>query len=178
MIRKHLLRIFIICTVFSIFCAHSYALETESHMMINEYIARNTLNDFSLNSYLKDQLGFQEGIEETFNDNKVWKWIGKGGVWEDDPPDYLPFRRSVNHFHNPLTKQGFSGPWGNLMFLDGESALLWAQQPRYTQSPGGYYSWHDVRDYFYVALTSTLDPVRELYFAKTFRANIGTFMIY
>jgi hypothetical protein len=172
MIRRHLFQILIAYIVVSIFCLHSYALEKESHKAINEYIARNTLNGFSLDSYLKDQLGIQEGIEETFNHNKVWKWMGEGGKKEDEP-----FTRSANHFHNPLTEQGFSGFWGTGWF-DGESALFWAQKEKGAQDtdePDENYSWYDTRDYFYNALTSTTESEQDNYFAKTFR-GLGQLM--
>lgn len=46
-------------------CAtNSYALEKETHKAINEHIVQNTLNSFSLSLYLKNQLGFQNGIDE------------------------------------------------------------------------------------------------------------------
>ena len=40
-----------------------YSLETNTHALINEYIARTTLNGFSLDTHLKDQLRISEGIE-------------------------------------------------------------------------------------------------------------------
>ena len=172
MTRKHLFQIFIIYIIVSIFCVQSYALEKESHKAINEYIAKNTLNGFSLDSYLKNQLGIEEGIEKSFNSKKVWLWIGEGGKKEDEP-----FTRSANHFHNPLTEQGFSGLWGKGWF-DGESALLWAQKEKGTQDtdePDENCSWYDVRDYFYHALISTTITGQEMYFAKTFR-GLGQLM--
>jgi hypothetical protein len=45
-----------------------------------------------------------------------------GGNYEDKPPGVIPYLRSVNHFHNPLTDQGFSGIWGT-GFLSGESSI-------------------------------------------------------
>lgn len=156
----------------------SFALETDTHEKINEFIATNNLNGFSLDSYLKNQLGFADGIKEEFKSTtetkKVWEWIKIGGKYEDIPYWYMPYLRSVNHFHNPLTDKGFSGIWGT-GFLSGESSIQWSQKPVGTQSPGGYYSWHDVRDYFYKALTSIDKITREKNFSETFR-GLGQLM--
>lgn len=158
--------------------SYSYALEVATHKAINAYIAQNTINSFSLDSYLKNQLGISGGIKESFTSSntsyEAWQWLREGGLYEDIPYWYMPYLRSVNHFHNPITKQGFSGIWGTGI-LSGESSLLWAQKPKNTQSPGGYYSWHDVRDYFYRALTSADKNIRDTSFAQTFR-GLGQLM--
>lgn len=162
--------VFIIFILFT-FC---YALETNTHEDINEYVARNNLNEFSLNTYLEDRLGIQDGIEKSFNSRQVWGWLRIGGLKEDLPYWYMPWLRSANHFHNPLTDKGFSGIWGT-GFISGTSALQWSQKPIGTQSPGGYYSWHDVRNYFYKALTASSKTERENNYAETFR-GIGQLM--
>lgn len=178
MTRKLLLQTFIVQMILSIFFVHGYALEKETHRKINEYIANSThaeINGFSLDSYLRDQLGMDGGIEESFRSKQVWKWLGEGGVKEDEPLLTGSFAsRPANHFHNPLTNQGFSGVGGS-GFPSGESAITWAQKPIGTQDPGGYYSWLDTRDYFYEALTSTSKTDRDQYYAKTFR-GLGQLM--
>jgi hypothetical protein len=152
----------------------SYSLEVSTHEAINERIASGLFNGFSLDSYLKNNLGFTKGKDESVNGKKVYELIRDGGRYEDKPPWTLPYRRSVNHFHNPLTEQGFSGFFFGLL-LSGDSSLLWAQKPLGTQSPGGYYSWYDARDYFYKALTLTNKTDREKNFSDTFR-GIGQIM--
>jgi hypothetical protein len=157
----------------ALLCTSSiYSLETDTHEEINEYIARNTLNGFLLETYLKDQLGMQSGVEEIVNSKKIWRWFRDGGLKEDKPYWWMPYLRSVNHFHNPLTDQGFSGIWGT-GFLSGSSSIQWSQWPLGAQSiivlGSGNYSWHDVRDYFYKALTLTNKADRETNFAETFR---------
>ncbi len=61
----------------------SYALDVSTHKAINAYIAQNTLNGFSLDLYLKNQLGIQSGIKESFKSNnesyEAWQWIREGG---------------------------------------------------------------------------------------------------
>ena len=170
--KKTLLVTFAILFSLVSFC---HALETDTHEVINEYIARNTLNGFSLDLYLKDQLNIDEGIEELFEKKEVFEWIKIGGRYEDNPPGILPYLRSVNHFHNPINDQGFSGYLGNVGFLSGESSITWSQYPWHWQHPGGFYSWHDVRDYFYEALTATDNITRENNFADTFR-GLGQLM--
>ena len=159
----------------------SFALETDTHEKINEFIAINTLNGFSLDSYLKNQLGFANGIKEDFKSTetkKVWEWIKVGGLYEDVPYWWMPYVRSVNHFHNPLTDQGFSGIWGT-GFLSGSSSIQWSQWPLGAQSiivlGSGNYSWHDARDYFYKALISADKTTRDNNYAMTFR-GIGQLM--
>ncbi|MCP4614573.1 MAG: hypothetical protein GY845_38320, partial [Planctomycetes bacterium] len=134
----------------------SFALETDTHETINQHIVDNSLNNFSLDQYLRDQLDFPKGIDEKFElekKRKAKKWIQKGGEYEDKPPEFVFPPRFVNHFHNPINNSGFNGIWGK-GFAPGESAVLWSQKSLGTQSPGGHYSWKDVREYFYEALTS------------------------
>lgn len=157
-ITKFLLRIFVIYMIISMFSLHSYALEKETHKEINEYIAKHTIRGFSLDGYLKAQLGFTEGKNEFFNNKKVFEWLGYGGKKEDEPA----YIRSCRHFHDPLESwdnAGLKGIW--------DSSIIWGQ--RTDQWPGGHYSWQDVRDYFHLALTSENQTTRDYYFAETFR---------
>lgn len=160
--------------LFGFNCLTTYALEVKTHEAINEYIAKNTLNGFSLSDYLDENLGFRGGEEEEIKGQKVYKWLCDGGKYEDKPLWTLPYLRSVNHFHDPLTDAGFTGIWGSVM-LWGDSSLYWAQDPIGTQDPGGHYSWHDVRDYFYKALTSDDNTIRQKNFSDTFR-GLGQLM--
>lgn len=168
----------IIITALIIFLSHTtdcYALVTSTHEEINELVAISHItNEFTLDNYLIDQLNMLGGVEEEIDSLMVFRWIGMGGLKEDRPEWYLPFVRSANHFHNPITDEGYSGIWGAGIF-DGESALRWAQLPVETQSPGGHYSWHDVRGYYEKALTSYDRNDREEFFAETFR-GLGQLM--
>ena len=40
-----------------------YSLEKETHATINEKIAQGTINNFSLNTYLINQLGLKGGVK-------------------------------------------------------------------------------------------------------------------
>ena len=164
---------------FVVFSSISFALSPETHENINEFVAKNTLDVFLMDAYLQNQLGFENGVYEEIKGNywvpfirttkPVWKWIKIGGRYEDKPPWVIPYLRSVNHFHDPLTEEGFSGFFFGLL-LSGDSSVVWAQKPLGVQKPGGHYSWQDARDYFYNALTLTNKTDRDDNFAKTFRA--------
>ncbi len=121
----------------------------------------------------------------------IFDWLGQGGREEDKPPRTIPYIRSTNHFHNPLAGNlddaGFSGTlnfpsnhwlpvlspglalWAHFQgwTLD-QSSVLWSQREAGEQKPGGPYSWHDTRSYFFQALTATDQWTRDKYFALTF----------
>ena len=151
------------------FTTQAQGLETPTHRAINELVAKNNFNGFSLGDYLKHQLDMQNGINTYFNNKEIFKWIGDGGIYEDKPPEcFIPYWRSRHHFHNPIDNSGFSGIW-DTGILSGMSAIDWAMQPVGSQSCG-YYSWNDARDYYYKALTSADKTTRETNFAEAFRA--------
>jgi hypothetical protein len=141
-----------------------FALETDTHKALNLFIPNITTPEgFNLDSYLKKNLGLEQGIEEVVSENKRIKyWLRDGGLYEDVPAWYLPYVRSVNHFHDPLSNKGLKGI--------ANSSIQWALMPKGTQTVGGNYSWFDARDYFYQALTGKDKTIRNEYYGKTFRA--------
>ena len=59
-IRKiFLVLVIMACSILFAFTQTSFALATDTHKAINEYIAQQSLNGFSFNDYLKTQLGMQ-----------------------------------------------------------------------------------------------------------------------
>ncbi len=96
--------------------SQSFSLKEDTHKSINEYVAQNSINSFSLSSYLINNLGFKAGVYEFLTGidaggrnvyQQVFWWLGEGGFQEDRPgsiADYILRKptRSVNHFHNPL----------------------------------------------------------------------------
>jgi hypothetical protein len=132
------------------------ALNQVTHKAINKYIADkgSSLVAASLHEYLQQQLGMQKGLEEFVNNKMIFDWIGDGGEYEDSGG------RVVNHFLDPVTNKGL---------LIGQSALVWATLPVGEQNLTPISSWNDVRAYYYKALTSINDSVREEYFALTFQ---------
>jgi len=167
MILKILGKTFLVTlAVIFIFVSFCYALETGTHEAINEYVARNTIKDFSLESYLKNQLGIQAGVKEIVDSQYIWWWIRKGGLYEDKPPRIIPYTRSMNHFHDPLIRWDNAGFKGNF-----KSAVLWSQdQGAFGSLWGGDWSWKKVRNSFYKGLTDVAKTDRENDFADTFRA--------
>ncbi len=165
--------VIIACSMLFAFTQPSFALDTSTHKALNEYIVQQSLNGFSLNDYLKTQLGIEDGTEAYFKNSElnqqVFRWVGDGGAFEDNPPEcFIPYMRSRHHFHNPIDNSGFSGI-SDTGILSGMSATDWAMQPVGSQSCGCY-SWNDARDYYYKALTSADKATREANFAATFRA--------
>ena len=181
-LRTTIIKIFIIVLLIQ---GTAFALDLSTHRAINLHIANSTMNGFSLDQYLKSNLDFSQGIGEKFDGRRVDIWLELGGRYEDIPPwDLpdswgLPYLRSVNHFHNPIptTDQGYSGFWGTGI-MSGMSSKEWALLPQNTQSSSCYlgcYSWYDVRDYYYNALTSTDQNTRNTNFKETFR-GLGQLM--
>ncbi len=182
-------------------CSVLSALETSTHKIINKFIATKELNGFRLDQYLKKHLGFFKGTEEEFRPKdsglkpekeeeeeeagyQVWRWISSGGKWEDLPPEVvkIPYRRSFNHFLNPINNEGYSNTGFYLfplsfVFIRGpwDSAPDWFQKPAGGQHTGGHYSWNDVRGYFYEALTSPDTALRDDNFVNMFR-GLGQIM--
>jgi len=150
------------------FALQGIALEVDTHRAINLYIVdkTSTFNGYSLDKYLKENLGIVDGVTAKFNLRMVQDWIGDGGEFEDKPSGCVPYWRSRNHFHNPIDDSGFSGIW-DTGFLSGMSAIDWINQPINTQSCG-YYSWDDARKYYYAALTAPDKATRETNFTNSF----------
>lgn len=165
-------------------CSPCYALKGSTHEKIN-YENTKRVNFFDLHNYLAKNLGLTGGVGEEFKSKRVDDWLGSGGRYEDEPidaplvgkPIALYLHRFSNHFHQPnltLSDAGYSGIlYGAL--LDGDSSILWAQQPVGTQEKGGNYSWRDARKYYYDALTAEDPAVRDEMFADTFR-SVGQVM--
>lgn len=147
--------IFILCLL-----SQTFALEKGTHRYLNKKIIEQ--NEEKLNTYLKINLGFSEGVRQILNGFRVIEWFENAGVYEDEPG----YVRSLNHFHDPLQ------PW----YLAGfdrtfRSSLVWAQDQGLVGSLlGGDWSWRRARDSFYKGLTSLNKVSRERHFADTFRA--------
>ncbi len=179
MIYRRIMPLFVILLIQCPSISHSLTVTT--HERINRDIAPMAVQGFSLDSYLKNNLAFPYGRNEQLRADTVQGWMEVGGKQEDEPSWCIPYiSRSVNHFHNPLNDNGFSGFVVD-GFLAGDSAVRWAQYPIGAQSSSfmtylcGDYSWFDVRNYFYRALTSQINSEKEEYFAKTFQ-GVGQLM--
>ncbi len=146
-----------------------FSLQEPTHKSINQFVSQNTIIDlFSLDSYLRDRLGFEDGATQILKSNqgeqRIWQWIAQGGIEEDNPS-----LRSFNHYHNPLRIWNEAGLKGSVL---GNSSIIWAQ---YRDQSFGKYCWQDVRGYFYKALTSLDKVAREANFVETF-SGLGQLM--
>jgi len=104
---------------------------------------------------LKESLGLTAGLAETVNKKSPEDWIAEGSRREDD---WLQF---LNHFHNPLRPWDQAGFRGGLQI--GWSSILWGQDADQA------WSWPNVRESYYRALTASSPKERETALANTFR---------
>ncbi len=139
-----------------ILITNAIALGGVTHQAINSYIAdeNSAIYGSYLHSYLKNNLGMQDGVKTLFNSKMAKEYISDGGKEEDAGA------RSLNHFLNPITNQGLLGNY---------SALQWATLPVGVQPLAPISSWNDVRSYYYLALTSKDKTTRDDNFALTFQ---------
>jgi hypothetical protein len=160
-------------------CFVAYGLDKPTHYALNEDIAKRTIKGFSLDDYIRNQLGFPNGINEEIHGNRIFKWLGDGGQKEDEPDGLirtvLNRGRSNNHFHNPLLTWDTAGLSDTILGINytGQSSILWSQNNN--QDSGGKWSWYDARDYFYKGLTLTSKSERDSAMANTFR-GLGQLM--
>jgi hypothetical protein len=137
---------------------NALSLEKRTHEFINEKIAQQAWFD----NYLKNNLGFTEGMKEKIIGKEVFKWVREGGVKEDEPF----YTRSLNHFHDPLKSWDSAGFKGTF-----KSSVVWAQdQGIFGSIFGGNWSWKKARDSFYKGLTISTKDDRDENLADTFRA--------
>lgn len=114
------------------------ALNTSTHAIINEEAAKlSAPNQRGLDQILKDELGFAAGINKLIRGREVFRWLGEGGIREDDGGvlQILQLKsRFFRHFHDPLYQANGSGsgPWtqaGLTFFGQHQSSIHWMQQP-------------------------------------------------
>ncbi|MFZ3137177.1 MAG: hypothetical protein WA126_07285 [Thermodesulfovibrionales bacterium] len=178
-------KIALISVVLFVFILTKYALswdDSATHKDLSRYAAdssflRNCINETDKNcDYLKN-LGFNKGLIEvlkwdgnkTIKEDSIKNWLAEGAKLEDAGNIFnILFKaRFDNHFHNPLN------PWLEAGLTDiktGESSLLWAQDGVYQETfTEGDWSWRKIRDYYHLALISTIDSIRQENFAKVFK---------
>jgi len=159
--------------------------EKPSHKEINRFIIDEKVGNFSLNNYLKMNVGLFRGARHVLADRPMLfnDWFGivlmaqltpgqcifDGGGDEDSP-----LIRCKNHFHDPLKEWSVAGLHEGEGLSGGESSILWAQREKGAQYLGEY-SWHDVRDYFHKGLTSNDEDMRSEYLVKAFQ-GVGRLM--
>ena len=145
--NKRLFLLALLISVSILWISNGFSLEKVTHEYLNQTIAQRTINGFSLDSYLKNTLGFTLGAQEPLSaysevkkielQQVIWRWVGEGGIKEDEPegiPRQIVGRaRNQNHFHNPLE------PWDqaglHVFPYAWQSSIVWTQNAN--QSPGG-----------------------------------------
>jgi hypothetical protein len=132
----------------------TFAYSVDTHEILSEKATEHSKLASDKGDYLKN-LGFKNNIDEVFSGKEVIKLIKVGSVDEDKP--FLSFRYR-NHFHNPLPIKIWEEA-GLDDFFTGKSSLVWAQDSE------NEFSWQNVRQYYYDALTTGSEES----FAKTFK---------
>lgn len=61
--RKHLIQVISAQMAAFILVAYGFTLDTITHRQMNETIATTTMGGFSLDSFLKNHLGIEQGVE-------------------------------------------------------------------------------------------------------------------
>jgi len=126
-----------------------------------------------LDDILKIELSLAQGAKQVILELPIERHLGEGAADED-----APYRRSLNHFHDPLLPWEAAGlTIGGTQV--GQSSVLWQQndaQPEFrvgapvaVAAGGGLWSWRNTRDHYVRALTSEQRRDRDRAFADTFR---------
>ncbi len=145
-----------------------------THEDLTIYAAENSV--LGTNTDYLENLGFQNGLKEDLKWDKhnepISKWLSEGSALEDAGNIFQVITgngRFMNHFHNPL-KEWESAGLDDWVLYTGESSALWAQNgDNQLNFPEGNWSWQQIKDYYYLALTSNTEEERQENFAKTFR---------
>jgi hypothetical protein len=128
------------------------AYEIETHEQISNTAAAKTEAD----SVLKDNLEVSEGLTKVIGGLALSGWLTEGSKREDN------LLRLLNHFHNPLAPDlAQAGLLGSV----GQSSVLWGQNS--SQGFPGW-SWKDVRQRYFDALTKTQRMERDVGLSRTF----------
>lgn len=147
------------------------AFSIETHRLLNDSATQKSSTD----SYLKEQLGFAEGLATQFGDLRAMEWIRFGGAAEDQALRIESLGaafRSRHHFHNPLVswdQAGLNAPSLCTLGLPlvGQASARWAQNP--DQGLSGRAAWTDARQAFLQALTLPSKAERDTAWARTFQ---------
>jgi len=146
--RQHVwLAILWIASLVSPSVATSYEVPT------HEEITRIAGKRSTLDEVLRVRLGVSNGLDTIIRGQGLTEWLAQGGRREDD------FLRFLNHFHNPLADWSAAGLLGSV----GQSSILWGQNATLSG-----WSWQDVRNAYFDALTRPTRTDRETSLARAF----------
>jgi hypothetical protein len=139
------------------------AFDNKAHEALSE--RATTISN--LDNFLKTVLSFEfsDGINQSLEGKLITRHIQDGALLEDSIGLGL---RVKNHFHNPKLSWDQAGlrPPGSSIPI-GYSSIVWSQLQN--QGDLGNKSWHQARDAYFTALTSTSQSERKKWYATTFR---------
>ena len=126
---------------------------TAYEVLTHDEITRIAGRRSTLDEVLRVRLGVSNGLDTIIRGQGLTEWLAQGGRREDD------FLRFLNHFHNPLADWSAAGLLGSV----GQSSILWGQN---TNLSG--WSWQDVRNAYFDALTRPARSDREARLTRAF----------
>jgi len=146
--RSHIL-LTMLGVVFLLLPGGASGYEVPTH----DEITRAAGKQSSLDEVLRSRLGVSGGLDTILRGQGLTEWLAQGGRREDD------FLRFLNHFHNPIAEWSAAGLLGSV----GQSSILWGQN---TSLSG--WSWQDVRNAYFEALTRATRSDRESKLTRAF----------
>ena len=157
-----------------------FCYEKNDHAALCNFVSDKTIDGFSFDQYLKHNLGFDLGKDQYFTEAPIMAlfWFGifakepvnaKECLAQGARDEDSPVIRCKNHFHDPSMTWDLAGLNRGEGLEGGKSSILWAQLGQGTQDYGAY-SWHDARQYFYKALTTTDPNEKGMNLMMTFQA--------
>jgi len=152
MLLRSLLVIAPAVSIVSLLATAAQGYEVVTHEEVTELAAVRS----SLDGVLRDSLGLGSGIDTIVKDQPLTGWLKQGASREDGQT------RFFNHFHNPLAADWSQAGLGPGV---GQSAILWGQN-----AGQGFpsWSWQDVRQAYFDALTKGARADRDSSLARTF----------
>ena len=150
--------------IFTLMIRNGEAFDNNAHKALSERATTGS----TLDNFLKTTLGFElpGGILQSVEGKRVTVHIQDGALLEDS----LVLWRVRHHFHNPRLSWDQAGlrPPGAPLAI-GQSSVVWSQNTNQGLEDGGKRSWHQARDAYFTALTSTSQLERKKWYATTFR---------
>jgi len=138
--------------------------DKQSHKDISQF-AVGSMASISLDRYVKDKIGYEEGMDVQVGEDDLMVFIRYGSQLEDGrEPDGA--YRAKNHFHDPtrpFDKAGLNNP-NFMMDGFGQSAALWGESGR-----ENVWTLEDFYDYLYGSFTAANAEARKGMLADAFR---------
>jgi hypothetical protein len=128
------------------------AYEVTTHESISGLAAIRS----SVGEVLRDSLGLGLGMDTAVDGQVLTRWLRQGAEREDGQT------RFFNHFHNPLADDWSRAGLGSGV---GQSSILWGQNPGQGLPS---WSWQDVRQLYFDALTNGARADRDVRLGRTF----------